>query len=407
MNRQINVLIAEDSRIQAKMLQRRLTEAGYDVRWAENGAQALEMVREARPDIIISDIEMPIMSGYEFCQAVKSDSATKSIPLILLSTLSSPEDIIQGLHVGADNYVTKPYETDYLLARVTDLLSTPLGDDQDSELLEVKLNGKTFQVKAGQQRILNLLVSTFENAVEKNNELVRANESLSIARDQLAQSNEELEIVNRKLEAINQRMTRDLEAAAKIQQSLLPSSLPSLPTVQFAWRYIPCDELAGDFLNVFPLDNEHLAVLVVDVSGHGVPSSLLSVTIGRVLTPQASASSVLLRPDPSGECVRIVPPAEVALELNKRFPMEQQGSLYFTMIYGILNLQTNQFRYVSAGHPGIVHALRMSFLGFSKRKDLRSDGWTTSITKSTRLNLNLAIASISIQTASRKQWIMN
>ena len=181
MNEKIEVLIAEDSRIQAKMLQKKLEAAGYAVRWAENGKLGLEMTRELRPAIIISDIEMPEMTGYEFCEAVKTDPSLKTVPLILLSTLSDPEDIIRGLHVGADNYVTKPYDPEYLLSRVRDLLATPLGDDEDETELNVTLAGKQYNVKAGKQQVLNLLVSTFENAVGKNRELVKANQNLSMA----------------------------------------------------------------------------------------------------------------------------------------------------------------------------------------------------------------------------------
>ena len=350
----IDVLIAEDSRIQAKMLKKKLEQAGYAVRWAENGKIALEMTREQRPTLIVSDIEMPEMSGYEFCEAVKSDPSLKTIPLILLSTLSEPEDIIRGLHVGADNYVTKPYEVDYLLSRMNDLLSTPISDEaEEATQLDVTLAGKSYQVKAGKQQVLNLLVSTFENAVGKNNELVKANEELSLARDQPTQWNEELK-------TLNERMAHDLDAAAKIQQSLLPSESPPVASADFAWpdfawRYIPCDELAGDFLNFFPLDDRHIAAFVVDVSGHGVASSLLSVTIGRVMTPQVSNSSLLVQSVDGSSERRIVPPAEVAFELNNRFPMEDQGGLYFTMVYGVLDLETREFRFVCAGHPNVVH----------------------------------------------------
>lgn len=355
MTEKIEVLIAEDSRIQAKMLSKKLETAGYTVRWAENGKLGLEMTRQQRPAIIISDIEMPEMNGYEFCEAVKSDPQLRAVPFILLSTLSEAEDIIRGLHVGADNYVTKPYEPQYLLSRVTDLLSTPLVDDKDHTELKVTLAGKEYTVKAGRQQVLNLLVSTFENAVGKNRELVAANQELSIARDQLKQWNRDLATLNSELENKNQRMAHDLAAAAKIQQSLLPSGTPDIPSLQLAWTYSPCDELAGDFLNFFPLDDRYLAAFVVDVSGHGVASSLLAVTVGRVMTPMVSSSSMLVKPTDGGDGKRIVPPAEVAYELNNRFPMEDQGNLYFTMVYGVLDKKTQEFKFVSAGHPNVVH----------------------------------------------------
>ncbi len=348
-----SVLIVEDSRIQAQVLANKLTAAGYEVRKAENGRIGLEMIRQQRPTLVISDIEMPEMTGYELCREVKNDPQLKSIPFILLSTLSDAQDIIKGLHCGADNYVTKPYEAEFLISRIASLLETPLGDDEDESQLEVTLGGNRYSVKAGRQQVLNLLVSTFENAVEKNNELVRTNEELLAAKEKLSRWNQDLKDLNGQLESANHRMSRDLQAAAKVQQSLLPSSDVENSLVHLAWQYLPCDELAGDFLNFFQLDDKHVAAFVVDVSGHGVASSLLSVTIGRLLTPNVSSTSLLMRPGDNGNCV--VPPAEVARELNRRFPMEEQNGLYFTMLYGVLNVDSLEFKFVSAGHDPVVH----------------------------------------------------
>lgn len=347
-------LIAEDSRIQAKMLQNCLEQAGYEVRVAGDGAAALELVRQGKPDIIISDIEMPKMTGYEFCRAVKEDPGLRDVPVILLSTLSDPVDIIKGLDAGADNYVTKPYDANYLLGRVESLMNTPVDDTSPGDELAVNLAGQTFRVKSGRRQVLNLLVSTFENAVEKNRELHRLNEQLTVAKDRLQQSNVELESLNGKLDTANRRMSHDLQAAARVQQSLLPSGTLETPGARFAWKYTPCDELAGDFLNYFPLDDRHIALYVVDVSGHGAASALLAVAIGRLMTPQASASSLLIRIGKGWSGPQIVSPSEVAAELNRRFQMESQNGLYFTMMYGVLDLKTLKLRYVVAGHPPAV-----------------------------------------------------
>lgn len=344
----VKVLIAEDNRLQARILEDRLAQAGYEVRVGRDGKRALELAKQERPDIIVSDIEMPHMTGHEFCRVIKSDPQLQSVPLILLSTLSEPEDIIKGLDCGADNYVTKPYRTAYLISRMESLLKTPIEEREDDLLeLEVAIAGTTYKVRSGRQQVLNLLVSTFENAVEKNQELLRYNEDLTIAKETLAKS-------NKILENLNGRMTRDLDAAAKIQHSLLPSKTIETDRAQFAWKYLPCDELAGDFLNYFRLDDDHIALFVVDVSGHGVASSLLSVTVGRVMTPDIGSSSLLAQTNESGETI-ITPPAEVAAELNRRFPMEDQGNLYFTMVYAVLNLKTLELRYASAGHEAMVH----------------------------------------------------
>ncbi len=349
----VDVLVAEDSKIQARMLVKRLTDAGHAVRWAENGADALTMARERRPDIIISDIEMPVMTGYEFCKAVKTDPALQGVPLILMSTLSDPIDIIRGLDAGADNYVTKPYEPDYLLGRMRSLLDSPLGDAAEQATLEVAVAGQKFNVQAGRQQVLNLLISTFENAVAKNQELIAANQELSIARDRLQQNNAELTQLNDEISRRNAQMVRDLEAAAKVQRSLLPADDVALAAAEIAWRYVPCQKLAGDFLNVFPLDDEHAGLFVVDVSGHGVPSSLMAVTVGRFLTPKVSDQSLLVRQGADGRVV-IATPAEVATQLNRLFQADEFSGLYFTMLYGVLHLPTGRLDYASSGHPALL-----------------------------------------------------
>lgn len=350
----VDVLIAEDSRMQARILQKRLIDAGHTVRWAENGQAALEMAQERRPDIIISDIEMPIATGYDFCKAVKTDPALRTVPFILLSTLSDPIDIIRGLDAGADNYVTKPYEPDYLLGRMQAILATPLESEAEAAAtLEVTLAGQKFRVKAGRQQVLNLLVSTFENAVAKNQELVVANQELSVARDSLQKSNEDLTVLNTEISRYNAQMVRDLEAAAKVQRSLLPATDVSLPSLTIAWRYVPCHSLAGDFLNIFPLDEDRVGLFVVDVSGHGVPSSLMAVTVGRFLVPKVSDSSILVRQGADGR-IAVAPPAEVATQLNRLFQADEFSGLYFTMLYGVLHLPTGKLDYVSGGHPALV-----------------------------------------------------
>ena len=95
------------------------------------------------------------------------------------------------------------------------------------------------------------------------------------------------------LRRVNERMREDLEAAASVQESLLPAASPDLPGVSFAWTFKPCEELAGDILDVLQLDEDRVGFYVLDVSGHGVVAALLSVTLNRVLSPEPSLPSVL------------------------------------------------------------------------------------------------------------------
>ncbi len=168
-----------------------------------------------------------------------------------------------------------------------------------------------------------------------------------------------LEIATGQLRMSFARMRDDLEAASLIQRNLLPRADLHVPGINFAWHYQPCDELAGDILNIVPLDERHVGLYVADVSGKGVAAALLSMAVSRVLVPQAGPDSLLVRSDGRGG-VSIVPPAEVASELNRRFPMEAFGDRYFTMTYGVLDLETRRFQFISAGHPPII---RMSHGG--------------------------------------------
>ena len=156
------------------------------------------------------------------------------------------------------------------------------------------------------------------------------------------------------LKTTHSRMKRDLESAAVVQKALLPQKIPDVRTARFAWQYRPCDELAGDILNIFQLDKKHVGLYVADVSGHGVAAALLSVAVSRTLNPQPSLSSLLVQPGDGTSPMRIVPPREVAQELNRRFPMDESAGRYFTLLYGVLDIESNEFRYISAGHPPVI-----------------------------------------------------
>jgi PAS domain S-box-containing protein len=161
---------------------------------------------------------------------------------------------------------------------------------------------------------------------------------------------------NRELQRTNQHMKKNLQAAAKIQQALLPSKLPEVDRFDLAWLYEPSEELAGDTLNAVALDDHHIALYTVDVSGHGVPAALLSVTLSHWLSP-SSERSVLVRPSSNQNSgVRIMSPTEVAESLNRQFPMDLDTAQYFTLLYGVLNTEAAVLTYVCAGSPPVIHA---------------------------------------------------
>lgn len=164
----------------------------------------------------------------------------------------------------------------------------------------------------------------------------------------------ELGRTTRKLEDAYSELKKDVEAAARIQRALLPSSLPQLEEVRFSWDFRPSADLAGDFLNIIPLSDHELGIYILDVSGHGVAASLLSVTLSRWLSANPY-QSFLLSPGTDHSRPGVTPPSEVATRLNHQLISDATNEQYFTLIYGVLDLRTLEFRHVSAGHSGPLH----------------------------------------------------
>ena len=159
----------------------------------------------------------------------------------------------------------------------------------------------------------------------------------------------------RAIDLFNTRLAKDLEAAARLQRTLLPKPLPDVRDVNFGWIFNPCDEIGGDLFNIFKLDNEHLGIFFIDVSGHGVSSALFSFALSKILSPLPDQSSLFREYAENPDSASILPPGEVAKHLNNRFPLDTETEQYFTLLYGILDRKSQEFHYVSAGHPGIVY----------------------------------------------------
>ncbi len=169
------ILIVEDSPTQALVLRHLLEERGYLVDAAASGKEALEILRRHKPTLIISDIVMPEMDGFELTGAIKKDKGLSEIPVILLTALSDPEDVIRGLEAQVDFYLTKPYDDDFLLSKVEAVASVPAGKKRSGELQELMVNlwDKSWEVRVDPERALGLLASTYENAIQINRELQR------------------------------------------------------------------------------------------------------------------------------------------------------------------------------------------------------------------------------------------
>ena len=183
----VRILIVEDSPTQRAQLQHLLEQNTFNVSVAENGKAALVMVEREIPDLVISDIVMPEMNGFDFCRQFKSVENRNHIPVILLTSLSNPEDVLEGLACGADNFITKPFKPGILIAQIHSALANKrkTQDERVRISTEISFMGRNRLVTAEYQQMLTLLLSTYEAAVLRNDELANAQEDLRVINEQL------------------------------------------------------------------------------------------------------------------------------------------------------------------------------------------------------------------------------
>jgi len=176
----VEILVVEDSATQAEQLRNILEEAGYAVKVASNGVSAFQFLSEHKPAITVSDVTMPEINGYELCRLIKATPELRSMPVILLTSLCEPHEIIKGLECGADNFVLKPYAPDFILSRISYLLQNhqrPAESVAESGI-EVFLGDKKHFITSDRLQIIDLLFSAFEAALQRSRELETAKKEL-------------------------------------------------------------------------------------------------------------------------------------------------------------------------------------------------------------------------------------
>ncbi|MBI3581857.1 MAG: response regulator [Nitrospinae bacterium] len=209
------ILVVEDSETQLELLSRLLAKNGYRVFKAKNGAEGLASASANRPDLVISDVLMPEMDGLQLCRRLKDDEALKRVPVILLTQLENPEEIIRGLEAGADNYISKPYEEEFLLSKIKSIFLYPTGfvNNPKDKCVEFTVEGKRYSVKSSRAQTVALLLSTYENVVRRNRELYKA-------QGELEQLNEQLEHkVNIRTAALAAEMAERKQLSADLLRS--------------------------------------------------------------------------------------------------------------------------------------------------------------------------------------------
>ncbi|WP_346865428.1 response regulator [Methanocalculus sp. MSAO_Arc2] len=203
MNNTKRILVVEDSTTQAEYLRRILESEGYIVDIAHDGNAALLRIADETPDLVLSDIVMPGLSGYELCEKIKQQH---NIPVFLVTQLYNPEDVVRGVASGADNFIIKPFDPDFILKRVQELF-LKAEDTQQTEDLSITISGNTYQIDAERKTILTILLSTYALAVQKNIDLSEAQDELFGLNEQLQEKNEALRKENLERERVEKALS--------------------------------------------------------------------------------------------------------------------------------------------------------------------------------------------------------
>ncbi|AMV27875.1 Phosphoserine phosphatase RsbP [Gemmata sp. SH-PL17] len=287
----IKVLLVDDQPMVGETVRRMLAdEPNLEFRFCPDPTSAIDVANEFKPTVILQDLVMPDIDGLQLVRYFRANSGTRDVPLVVLSSKEEPTVKAKAFALGANDYMVKLPDKLEVVARV-------------------KYHSRGFV------------------ALLERNEAYRA----------LAETQRE--------------MAAELARAARYVQSLLPVPLTSGP-IRIAWKFVPTTQLAGDMFGYHWLDPDHLALYLLDVSGHGVGSALLAVSAGNVLATNSIPGTDAR--DPGG----------VVTKLNDMFQMDRQDGKYFTIWYGVYRPSERTLAYCNAGHPpsfllsaGTIHSL--------------------------------------------------
>ena len=276
--RQVTVLLVDDQFIVSEAVRRMLSEeSDIQFHYCRDPTEAIEYANAVSPTVILQDLEMPELDGLTLIKFFRANPSTHEIPLIVLSTKEEPTVKAEAFSIGANDYMVKLPDRLEMVARV-------------------RYHSKGYIAQ-----------------LERNE-------------------------AYRKLAESEKQLAEEVGEAAKYVRSLLPDPI-RLGPMRVDWRFLPSTQLGGDSFGYYWLDEDHFAIYLLDVSGHGVGASLLSVSALNVLRSQTLPNTDLKDP------------GQVLRGLNNAFSEELHNNKYFTIWYGVFCRSTRELRWSGGGHP--------------------------------------------------------
>ena len=190
---EIRIAVVEDNQTNIDLIRYQLDAEGFDIFIEKTGKKGMKMIKEKEPDLVLLDIGLPDIDGFELCKALRSDVKTKNYPIIMLTARIEDNDRIEGLKLGADDYITKPYNAEELILRIKNLLKRTerykdsgsviniKGLSIDINKREVQVNKKPIRLTFSEYQILIMLVENLGKIIQKkeiNRNIFNINEEI-------------------------------------------------------------------------------------------------------------------------------------------------------------------------------------------------------------------------------------
>jgi sigma-B regulation protein RsbU (phosphoserine phosphatase) len=280
----IKIAIIDDARFMRTLISSVLEEEGFDTIAYGNPVEALKELTEQPTDIILVDYEMPEMNGLEFIDKFRPKE--KHVPTVMLTTETDVNLAVSAIRLGASDFLTKPFKKDELI------------------------------------HILR--------KVDRENKLIKENKRLF---EQLQIREKELKKKNDQLYKLYSELEDELKMASEIQRNLLPETYPLIPGYKFSVKYKPSQDIGGDFYDFIELPNGDVGIAFADVSGHGIPASLLSTMFKVHLVTYTK---------------EIEEPSELLKKLNEEVVETFPEGKFISLFYLTINKETGMINYCKA-----------------------------------------------------------
>lgn len=289
--KKIRVAVIDDAKFMRKVLKDILEKEEFDVVEFESASKAITDIPKMGIDAVLVDYEMPDMDGLEFIDKFKPQ--VREIPTVMLTTDTNVNVALKAIRMGAADFLNKPVKSDELIYIIKKIV--------------------------------------------KSNNLKKENQRLFL---ELKRREKELEKKNRQISKLYNDLEDELQMASEIQKKLMPETFPDMDGFKFAVKYLPSQDIGGDFYDMIQMSNGYYGVAFADVSGHGIPAALLS-TMFKVYLMTYSED--------------IISPAETMELLNdvvvETFPEGKFISIFYLVIYP----GDNKVRYCKAAQePGVL-----------------------------------------------------